>query len=60
MRGAVRDVATMTGQGAGLAALWVAGFSLETVEGETVVSWYGDVNVAGRLAAFGPRASWTR
>jgi len=49
---------TMTGQGAGLASVvdMVTGFSLETVEGgETVVNWYGDVNVAGKLAAFGPQ-----
>jgi len=49
---------TMTGQGAGLASVvdMVTGFTLEAVEGGgTDVSWYGYVNVAGKLAAFGPQ-----
>jgi carbon monoxide dehydrogenase subunit G len=49
---------TVTGKGAGLASVvdMVTSFTLETSEGgETVVNWHGDLNVAGKLAAFGPQ-----
>jgi hypothetical protein len=47
---------TVTGKGAGLASVvdMVTSFMLETSgSGETVVVWRGEVNVAGKLAAFG-------
>lgn len=49
---------TVTGKGAGLASVvdMVTSFTLETSEGgETVVNWRGDLNIAGKLAAFGPQ-----
>jgi carbon monoxide dehydrogenase subunit G len=49
---------TVTGKGTGLASVvdMVTSFTLETsAEGETVVNWRGDVNIAGKLAAFGPQ-----
>src|SRR5713101_7256086 len=47
---------TVTGKGTGLASVvdMVTSFTLETsADGETVVNWRGDVNIAGKLAAFG-------
>ena len=47
---------TVTGKGIGLASVvdMVTSFMLETSDsGETLVRWRGDVNVAGKLAAFG-------
>ena len=49
---------TVTGKGAGLASVvdMVTSFTLDSADGgETVVNWTGDVNVAGKLAAFGPQ-----
>jgi carbon monoxide dehydrogenase subunit G len=49
---------TIKGKGSGLASVvdMVTSFTLETpAVGETTVNWYGDVNVAGTLAAFGPQ-----
>ena len=49
---------TVTGKGAGLASVvdMVTNFTLETSDdGETVVRWQGEVNVGGRIAAFGPQ-----
>ena len=46
----------MTGKGTGLASVvdMVTSFVLETPDsGETLVNWRGEVNVAGKLAAFG-------
>jgi len=46
----------MSGQGTGMASMidMVTSFTLETGgSGETIVNWTGDVNVAGKLAAFG-------
>ena len=47
---------TVTGKGTGLASVvdMVTSFVLETSDsGETLVNWRGEVNVAGKLAAFG-------
>jgi carbon monoxide dehydrogenase subunit G len=47
---------TVTGKGTGLASVvdMVTSFVLETTDsGETLVNWRGEVNVAGKLAAFG-------
>ena len=47
---------TVTGKGTGLASVvdMVTSFVLETSgSGETLVNWRGDVNVSGKLAAFG-------
>ena len=44
------------GKGSGLASVvdTVTSFTLDTTEtGETIVNWAGDVNVSGKLAAFG-------
>jgi carbon monoxide dehydrogenase subunit G len=49
---------TVTGKGHGLASVvdMVTNFSLEISEsGETIVNWQGEVDVAGKLAAFGPQ-----
>jgi carbon monoxide dehydrogenase subunit G len=48
---------TVTGKGSGLASVvdMVTSFTLDEAGGETVVNWTGDVNVAGKLAAFGPQ-----
>jgi carbon monoxide dehydrogenase subunit G len=49
---------TVTGKGSGLASVvdMVTSFTLESPGGrETIVNWIGDVNVAGKLAAFGPQ-----
>jgi carbon monoxide dehydrogenase subunit G len=49
---------TVTGKGSGLASVvdMVTNFTLEiSASGETIVIWQGDVNVAGKLAAFGPQ-----
>jgi carbon monoxide dehydrogenase subunit G len=48
---------TMTGKGSGLASVvdMVTSFTLETSDGGTIVKWRGDVNVAGKLAAFSPQ-----
>lgn len=49
---------TVTGKGSGLASVvdMVTNFTLEISEtGETVVNWRGEVNVVGKLAAFGPQ-----
>jgi uncharacterized protein len=47
---------TVTGKGTGLASVvdMVTSFVLETPDGgETLVNWRGEVNIAGKLAAFG-------
>ena len=47
---------TVTGKGTGLASVvdMVTSFVLEATDsGETLVNWRGEVNVAGKLAAFG-------
>ena len=47
---------TVTGRGTGLASVvdMVTSFVLEARDsGETLVNWRGEVNVAGKLAAFG-------
>lgn len=47
---------TVTGKGTGLASVvdMVTSFVLEARDsGETLVNWRGEVNVAGKLAAFG-------
>lgn len=47
---------TVTGKGTGLASVvdMVTSFVLEASDsGETLVNWRGEVNVAGKLAAFG-------
>jgi carbon monoxide dehydrogenase subunit G len=43
------------GQGTGLSSVVdvVTSFTLEPAGGRTVIIWYGDVKVAGKLAAFG-------
>jgi carbon monoxide dehydrogenase subunit G len=49
---------TVTGKGSGLASVvdMLTSFTLEPgVDGETIVNWSGDVNVSGKLAAFGPQ-----
>ncbi|MGE3840877.1 MAG: carbon monoxide dehydrogenase subunit G [Vicinamibacterales bacterium] len=49
---------TVVGTGSGLASVvdMVTRFTLEQLaDDETVVNWHGDVNVAGKLAAFGPQ-----
>jgi carbon monoxide dehydrogenase subunit G len=49
---------TVIGKGTGLASVvdMVTSFSLELgAGGQTIVNWRGDVNVAGKLAAFGPQ-----
>lgn len=49
---------TVTGKGTGLGSNvdMVTSFTLENgAGGTTVVNWRGDVNVAGKLAAFGPQ-----
>lgn len=49
---------TVVGQGNGLASVvdMVTGFTLETAQnGQTIVNWQGDVNISGKLAAFGPQ-----
>ena len=49
---------TVIGKGHGLASVvdMVTNFTLETSEsGETIVNWQGEVDVAGKLAAFGPQ-----
>lgn len=49
---------TVVGTGSGLASVvdMVTRFTLEQLAAdETVVNWHGDVNVAGKLAAFGPQ-----
>jgi carbon monoxide dehydrogenase subunit G len=49
---------TVTGKGSGLASVvdMVTSFSLEvSPSGDTVVNWQGSLNVAGKLAAFGPQ-----
>jgi carbon monoxide dehydrogenase subunit G len=46
------------GKGTGLASVidMVTSFTLDTSHnGDTIVNWQGDVNVAGTLAAFGPQ-----
>ena len=47
---------TMAGKGSGLASVvaMVTSFTLEPSDGGTRVHWCGDVNIAGKLAAFGP------
>jgi len=47
---------TVTGKGTGLASVvdMVTSFTLETSEsGDTLVKWRGEVNVSGKMAAFG-------
>jgi carbon monoxide dehydrogenase subunit G len=48
----------VTGKGTGLASVvdMVTSFTLQPAgRGQTTVNWFGDVNVAGKLAAFGPQ-----
>jgi carbon monoxide dehydrogenase subunit G len=49
---------TVIGKGSGLASMvdMVTSFTLEPAsDGATLVNWRGDVNVSGKLAAFGPQ-----
>lgn len=49
---------TVIGKGSGLASMvdMVTSFNLDAApDGSTLVNWRGDVNVSGKLAAFGPQ-----
>jgi uncharacterized protein len=49
---------TVVGKGAGLGSVvdMVTSFTLEPAsDGETIVSWQGQLTIAGKLAAFGPQ-----
>jgi carbon monoxide dehydrogenase subunit G len=48
---------TVVGKGSGLASAMdmITSFTLEEAASGTVVTWRGDVTIAGKLAAFGPQ-----